>query len=125
MYKNAGKKLRDLRNKNRLSQRDLSEILGVSKNYLSTVERGEQKGSLEMYRSAVEYFKVSFDYFLLDELSDKRNMYIDTVMLKMKYMDESGQKLVLKIVEDILECQDNKQENDLYDQFIVFKKTTN
>ncbi len=108
MYKMAGIRLRNLRTQNRLTQRELAEVLGVSKNYLSAVERGKQKGSLELYRLAVNYFKVSYDYFFLDNLGEKQNMYIDTVMLKMKYMNERNQELVLKIVDDIL----NSQEKD-------------
>lgn len=103
IYKHAGKKLREIRLANNLTQEKLAEIFNVSKNHLSAVERGIKKGSLELYADAVNYFKVSFDYFFMRDFNDSKSMHIDTVMIKMKYMDESKQKFVEKLVQDVLD----------------------
>ncbi len=107
IYKHAGRKLREIRLANNLTQDKLAEIFNVSKNHLSAIERGMKKGSLELYADAVEYFKVSFDYFFMTDFNDKRSMHIDTVMIKMKYMSESKQQFVEKLVQDVLDYKED------------------
>ncbi len=109
MLKSAGEKLQFLRKKNLLTQEELASILKVSKNYLSAVECGKRTNSLTLYKSAVQYFKVSFDYFFSDESDYTTNIYIDLVLLKMRYMDSSLQKLVLKIVDNIFDYQETSK----------------
>ena len=47
--------------------------------------------------------KVSLDYLFIDDIQNKKNIYVDTVMIRMSYMEEQDQKMVLKFVEDFSE----------------------
>jgi len=68
---------------------------------------------LVFYRDVANYFKVSFDFLFIDSSQNKRNVYIDSVNVRMNYMNESDQKMVLKFVEDfsdyILEREKGKE----------------
>lgn len=99
IYKCAGSQLQVLRVKNGLTQVQLAEILHVSQNFLSAVERGKKKASLNFYLEAANYFKVTLDYLFADNLNEKKNILIDSVVLKMNYMNEKEQKYVLDMVE--------------------------
>lgn len=108
VYKAAGKQIQLLRQRHNLTQKELAEIINSSQNYLSDVETGKKRPSLDYYITIANYFKVSLDQLFADELSMKKNIIIDSVVLKMGYMSEKEQKLVLEMVESIQKYVDEK-----------------
>ena len=113
LYKNAAKQIKLLRIQNGLTQGQLAKAIGVTEKYISIVENNYRKPSLVFYRDVANYFKVSFDFLFIDSSQNKRNVYIDSVNVRMNYMNESDQKMVLKFVEDfsdyILERENGKE----------------
>ena len=111
LYKNAAKQIKLLRIQNGLTQGQLAKAIGVTEKYISIVENNYRKPSLVFYRDVANYFKVSFDFLFIDSSQNKRN--IDSVNVRMNYMNESDQKMVLKFVEDfsdyILEREKGKE----------------
>lgn len=57
-------KIRDLRNDHDLSQAQIAEILGTTKNQVGKYERGEQEMPIKHLITLCNYFKVSADYIL-------------------------------------------------------------
>ena len=108
VYKAAGKQIQLLRQRHNLTQKELAEIINSSQNYLSDVETGKKRPSLDYYITIANYFKVSLDQLFADELNMKKNIIIDSVILKMGYMSEKEQKLVLEMVESIQKYVDEK-----------------
>ena len=108
IYKAAGKQIQLLRQRHNLTQKELAEIINSSQNYLSDVETGKKRPSLDYYITIANYFKVSLDHLFADELNMKKNIIIDSVVLKMGYMSEKEQKLVLEMVESIQKYVDEK-----------------
>ena len=108
VYIAAGKQIQLLRQRHNLTQKELAEIINSSQNYLSDVETGKKRPSLDYYITIANYFKVSLDQLFADELSMKKNIIIDSVVLKMGYMSEKEQKLVLEMVESIQKYVDEK-----------------
>ena len=108
IYKAAGKQIQLLRQRHNLTQKELAEIINSSQNYLSDVETGKKRPSLDYYITIANYFKVSLDQLFADELNMKKNIIIDSVVLKMGYMSEKEQKLVLEMVESIQKYVDEK-----------------
>lgn len=108
VYKAAGKQIQLLRQRHNLTQKELAEIINSSQNYLSDVETGKKRPSLDYYITIANYFKVSLDQLFADELNMKKNIIIDSVVLKMGYMSDKEQKLVLDMVESIQKYVDEK-----------------
>lgn len=108
IYKAAGKQIQLLRQRHNLTQKELAEIINSSQNYLSDVETGKKRPSLDYYITIANYFKVSLDQLFADELKMKKNIIIDSVVLKMGYMSDKEQKLVLEMVESIQKYVDEK-----------------
>lgn len=108
VYKAAGKQIQLLRQRHNLTQKELAEIINSSQNYLSDVETGKKRPSLDYYITIANYFKVSLDQLFADELNMKKNIIIDSVVLKMGYMSDKEQKLVLEMVESIQKYVDEK-----------------
>jgi len=61
---NFGERLRSLREKNNLTQKDLASILNVSHSNISKYEAGSLEPNLAFINKASKYFKVSIDYLL-------------------------------------------------------------
>lgn len=57
-------KIRDLRNDHDLSQAQIAEILGTTKNQVGKYERGEQEMPIKHLISLCNYYGVSADYIL-------------------------------------------------------------
>ena len=112
LYKNAAKQIKLLRIKHDLTQERLAEKLNVSPKYISSVETNAKKPSLEFYRNVANLFNVTFDYLFIDSIDVKRNIIMDSVVLRMSYMNEEEQNFILKMVEDFSEYINNKKEYD-------------
>lgn len=57
-----GEKLKLLREEQRLSQKEVADNIGVSRNTLSHYENGERKADIEIAVNAANFFSVSLDY---------------------------------------------------------------
>ena len=55
-------RLRELRERKRISRRVLSELCGLSKNMVNRYERGERVPSLTDAQNLADFFGVSLDY---------------------------------------------------------------
>ena len=108
IYKMAGRQIRLLRNQHDLTQKDFAEKINSSQNYLSDVETGKKRPSLDYYITIANFFKVSLDYIFQDSLDMKKNVIIDNVILKMSYMNDEDQKFVLRLIESLEEYKNSK-----------------
>ena len=64
-------KLRELRNQNGISAREMSLSLGQNVNYINLIENGKRKPSLDMFLYICEYLKVSPEYFFTQSHNSK------------------------------------------------------
>lgn len=108
IYKAAGRQIQLLRIQHNLTQKELAEKLQTSQNYLSDVETGKKRPSLDYYMSIANFFKVSLDQIFVDSIDMKKNIIIDSIVLKISYMTKEEQKLVLDMVENIEDYLKNK-----------------
>lgn len=100
LYRHAAHQIKLLRVKNKVTQEELGEAVDVTRKYISSIENNKKRASLFFYRDVANYFKVTLDYLFIDSSDAKKNIYIDTVNLRMNYMAEEDQRMVMKFVED-------------------------
>ncbi len=67
MKQQIGKRLRELRQRKGLTQKELAEIAGVDYTYIGKIERGEQFPSLKVLIKFAECFALSIDRLFMDE----------------------------------------------------------
>lgn len=101
VYQNAGRQIQLLRIQHGFTQKQLAEKINSSQNYISDVETGKKQPSIDYYVAVANFFNVSLDHLFSDSIKMKKNIIIDNVVLKMSYMSEEDQKLILSIVENI------------------------
>ncbi|MDY3930065.1 MAG: helix-turn-helix transcriptional regulator [Clostridia bacterium] len=112
IYKMAGRQIKLLRHQHDLTQKDFAEKINSSQNYLSDVETGKKKPSLDYYITIANFFNVSLDQIFQDSLHVKKNVIIDNVILKMSYMDDEEQKLALKLIESVEDYARSKKSKE-------------
>ncbi len=86
-----------------LTQTELAEQLNCSYNYISYVENGKRRASVEFYISAANYFNVSLDDIFQDSISIKNIKHKEIVLTELKQVGNDKQKLLLKIMEAVSE----------------------
>ena len=87
-----------------LTQTELAEQLNCSYNYISYVENGKRRASVELYISAANYFNVSLDDIFQDSISIKNIKHKEIVLTELKQVGNDKQKLLLKIMEAVAEA---------------------
>ena len=68
-----GKILREYRNKNNLTQEDVSELSGLAPRYISQIERGELKGSINTLLNFCNAYKITPNDLLINFLDSNNN----------------------------------------------------
>lgn len=109
-YRGAGNKIRSLRIEKGWTQEQLAEKVGVSDKYISKIETGNRKPSIEFYIDVSNILGVSLDYLFYDAINIKKNIYIDSMIVKMSYMSEEQQSHLLKIADTF--SSDRKEGSD-------------
>lgn len=77
MIKNLAGRLKELRIQNKLTQKQVSELLGISPSIISGYETGERTPSVEILLSLSYLYKCSTDY-LLGKSNDMPTILLDT-----------------------------------------------
>lgn len=65
--KRLGEKLRTLRKRERLTQTQLADMLGVDHTHVGKMERGERAPSLEILIKITQIFNVTSDQLIMDD----------------------------------------------------------
>ena len=63
-----GEKLRTLRNRNGLTQKQIGDMLGVSRVYIVQMEQGQKVPNAAMILKIADIFEVCIDTLMRDEL---------------------------------------------------------
>lgn len=93
MIKDLPDKLKELRQRLELSQREVADRLGVSPSIISGYETGERTPSIDSLLSISYLYNCSVDY-LLGKTNEKPKLYIDTSKL-----NENQVKAIISLIE--------------------------
>lgn len=92
---NIGERLKNLRKKNKFTQKELGDKLGVHSNTISMYEKGNRNIPSAMLKEISEIFNVSIDYLLKgkeEQVKEKSFSSLDETLLN----DENYLNLTLK-----------------------------
>lgn len=111
-YSVLGKRIASRRMERRIKQNALAENIHISNNYLSSIERGKERPSLEIFVDICRELEVTPDYLLLGVMHpcDIPANIFDQLRL----CSEEDIALVAKIVEFMVEKNSLKWNNDNY-----------
>ena len=107
-YKRLGERIRELREKNALTQEVLAEMVGCSNNHLSHIENASCKVSLNMLVNIAKVLNVSLDYFFFDTPFVRPQAVINTeIAEKLNKCSPSTLATVNKMLQSLLELQES------------------
>lgn len=97
-YENVGNKIRERRNFLKVKQENLANDINVSASFISDIENGRRKMSLETMIKISIALKTSLDYFILDNVRDvklKNNIKYDELKNILGTVDEKKESVFL------------------------------
>lgn len=96
-----GQTIKTLRVQNSYTQDKLSEILGITVNHLSAIERGASGASLETLKKIMDLFGVSAEFLLFGENEDIDTLSV--IVRKLKRLSPEQLANVDRLLNDILD----------------------
>ena len=97
-YENVGNKIRERRNFLKVTQENLANDINVSASFISDIENGRRKMSLETMIKISIALKTSLDYFVLDNFKDvklKNKIKFDELKNILGTVDEKKESVFL------------------------------
>lgn len=97
-YEDVGNKIRERRNFLKVTQENLANDINVSASFISDIENGRRKMSLETMIKISNALKTSLDYFVLDNVKDiktKNNIKFDELKNILETVDEKKESIFL------------------------------
>lgn len=97
-YEDVGNKIRERRNFLKVTQENLANDINVSAYFISDIENGRRKMSLETMIKISIALKTSLDYFVLDNVKDiktKNNIKFDELKNILETVDEKKESIFL------------------------------
>lgn len=111
-YKDVGNKIRERRNFLKVTQENLANDINVSASFISDIENGRRKMSLETMIKISIALKTSLDYFVLDNVKDiktKNNIKFDELKNILETVDEKKESIFLDFAINSAKFLSNKE----------------
>lgn len=109
-YVGMGKRIANRRMQIGLKQIALSEMLGITNTYLSGIERGKEKPTLETFVKICNALHTTPDYFLMGNMYS--NKVPQNIVDGLRLCSEDDLNLVATIIQYLVDRQGQKWNND-------------
>lgn len=104
-YKKLGKRLKEERLKQNMTQEQLAETVNLSNVYISHVESGSAKPSLKTLIEICNALAITPDFVLYDSLYKSKEYITDEIANLLKNCSEKNLHLIVKLIKAVLEEQ--------------------
>lgn len=103
-----GKRLAEIRKSKKLKQMELAEMLNISQQVISNIERGVTAPDIEQLKKIADIYNISLDElvgreFLCDDTDDVERKIISYI----KQMDNEGKELSLGLLSQVAQHRGN------------------
>lgn len=109
-YTGLGKRIAKRRKQNKIKQTTLATQIGISNNYLSSIESGKEKPSLEIVVKICNALKVTPDYLIMGTMYS--NNVPQNIIQGLRLCSSTDLGLLSIIVEAMVEQNRDKWNND-------------
>lgn len=109
---NLGQRIAARRKTLKIKQHILAEKIGISNNHLSSIERGKQQPSLEVFVAICNALKVTPDYLLLGTMHS--NNVPQNIMQNLRLCSSRDIEIISKFVEILVNQQGASWNDDNY-----------
>lgn len=96
-------RLKDIRKKSKMTQTDIAQILGITREAYGMYESGKRQVSIEVLDKLSEYYGLSIDYLVgrvrADETIESLTNDERQLLIKYQKLDERGKQTILSLAQ--------------------------
>ena len=108
----VGKRLAEIRKSNKIKQIELAEMLNVSQQVISNIERGVTTPDIEQLKKIADIYNISLDQLVGREFfGDGTDGVEQKVISYIKQMDDEGKELSLGLLRQVAQYRGNNDGN--------------
>ena len=105
-FKPMGIRIKEAREKKGYTQEQLAELVGLSVQHISVIERGVKSPRLDTFIHIANELEVSADYLLRDMLKVSDELTSNELVEAMRKISSKEKKRILKIMQLLIETAD-------------------
>lgn len=98
----VGKVFQECRLKNNLTQNQVAELAGMEPRYISQIERGLSKGSIDTLLKLCNAYKITTDVVLYDLLDDNTKTITNSYEDKYKRLSKRDKEVVNNLIDYLI-----------------------
>ena len=104
----VGKRLAEIRKSNKIKQIELAEMLNVSQQVISNIERGVTTPDIEQLKKIADIYNISLDQLVGREFfGDGTDGVEQKIISYIKQMDDEGKELSLGLLSQVAQYRGN------------------
>ena len=108
----VGKRLAEIRKSNKIKQIELAEMLNVSQQVISNIERGVTTPDIEQLKKIADIYTISLDQLVGREFfGDGTDGVEQKIISYIKQMDDEGKELSLGLLSQVAQYRGNNDGN--------------
>lgn len=108
----VGKRLAEIRKSNKIKQIELAEMLNVSQQVISNIERGVTTPDIEQLKKIANIYNISLDQLVGREFfGDGTDGVEQKIISYIKQMDDEGKELSLGLLSQVAQYRGNNDGN--------------
>lgn len=108
-----GKRLAEIRKSKKLKQTDLAEMLNVSQQVISNIERDVTDPDIEQLKKIADIYHISLDQLVgRDFFDDDENEVERKIISYIKQMDDEGKELSLGLLSQVARYRGSNDGNE-------------
>ena len=96
-----GARIKEFREKNKMTQDTLAELVGVDPKHLSRIENGKNYPSLETLEKLVSNLNISFEDVFEFEHLVQRTELLQNISERIQYLNDEKLKFIIKILKEL------------------------
>lgn len=98
-----GVRIKELRSKRGLTQEQLSEMMGINPKYISSIERGKENPTLDIFIKLAETLEVSIGALFHQLETEDPEKRLEAIRTLLDQAPSDRQRLAMKILSAILQ----------------------
>ena len=108
----VGKRLAEIRKSNKIKQIELAEMLNVSQQVISNIERGVTTPDIEQLKKIADIYNISLDQLVGREFFGDGTVGVEQKIISyIKQMDDEGKELSLGLLSQVAQYRGNNDGN--------------
>ena len=96
-----GARIKEFRERNKMTQDTLAELVGIDPKHLSRIENGKNYPSLETLEKLVSNLNVSFEDIFEFEHLVQRTELLQNISERIQYLNDEKLKFIIKILKEL------------------------